>query len=105
LPRRFAPRNDQIDQTDQIDRRDGIDGTDWIDWIDRIDPMPEALMPFYICEHCAYETQDPKKRICERCKSELLMKCPYCGKPVVKAGTIYCGHCSEKLKISICPIQ
>jgi predicted amidophosphoribosyltransferase len=39
-------------------------------------------MPFHICEHCAYETQDPKKEICERCRSELLMKCPYCGKPV-----------------------
>jgi predicted amidophosphoribosyltransferase len=67
--------------------------------------MPEALMPFYICENCAFETQDPTKKICERCNSELLLKCPYCGKPMDKARTIYCGHCGEKLKISICPIQ
>jgi hypothetical protein len=63
------------------------------------------MMPFYICEHCAFETQDPKKKICERCKSVLLLKCPYCGKPMEKTRTIYCGHCGEKLKISICPIQ
>ena len=81
---------------------DGIDGTDRIDWID---PIPEALMFFYICEHCAFETQDPKIKICERCKSVLLLKCPYCGKPMEKTRTIYCGHCDEKLKISICPIQ
>lgn len=49
-------------------------------------------MPFYICEHCAFETQDPAKRPCEYCKSELLLKRPYC------------GHCGEKLKISFGPI-
>jgi predicted amidophosphoribosyltransferase len=67
--------------------------------------MPEAFMPFYICEHCAFETQDPTKRICDYCKSGLLLKCPYCGKPMEKARTIFCAHCGEKLKISICPIQ
>ena len=73
---------------------------DGIDAIDRTD-----FMPFYICEHCAFETQDPAKRICETCKSELLLKCPYCGKALEKERMIYCGHCGEKLKISICPIQ
>ncbi len=62
-------------------------------------------MPFYLCKHCAFETQDPAKRICETCKSELLLKCPYCGKALEKERMIYCGHCGEKLKISICPIQ
>jgi predicted amidophosphoribosyltransferase len=65
----------------------------------------EALMFFYICENCAFETQDPTKKICDYCKSGLLLKCPYCGKPMEKARTIYCGHCGEKLKISISPIQ
>ena len=68
--------------------------------IDRI-----ALMPFYICEHCAFETQDPAKKICDYCKSELLLKCPYCGKALEKEKTIYCGRCGEKLRISIVPIQ
>ena len=81
---------------------DGIDGTDRIDWIDQ---NAGGIMPFYICEHCAFETQDPAKRICETCKSELLLKCPYCGKPMERKRTIYCGHCGEKLKISIVPIQ
>ncbi len=62
-------------------------------------------MPFYICEQCAFETQDPKKKICDYCKAVLLPKCPYCGKPMEKAKTIYCLHCGEKLRISICPIQ
>lgn len=62
-------------------------------------------MPFYICAHCAFETQDPAKRFCEYCKSELLLKCPYCGRGIEKERTIYCGHCGEKLKISIVPIQ
>ena len=75
-------------------------GSDGIDGIDRTD-----FMPFYLCKHCAFETQDPAKRICETCKSELLLKCPYCGKALEKERTIYCGHCGEKLKISICPIQ
>jgi predicted amidophosphoribosyltransferase len=65
----------------------------------------EALMPFFICEHCAFETQDPSKKICDYCKSELLPKCPYCGKPMEKAKLIYCGHCGEKIRISICPVQ
>jgi predicted amidophosphoribosyltransferase len=67
--------------------------------------MPEAFMPFYICQNCAFETQDPSKNICDYCKSELLPKCPYCGKPMEKARSIYCGHCGEKIRISICPIQ
>ena len=62
-------------------------------------------MFFYICEHCAFETTDPTKKICDYCKSELLTKCPCCGKPMEKVRTIYCGHCGEKLKISIVPIQ
>jgi FdhE protein len=33
------------------------------------------------------------------------VKCPFCGKPLEKEKTIYCGHCGEKLKISIVPIQ
>jgi len=89
-------RNDRIGP---IDRRDGIGETDWIDF------TPEALMPFYICEHCAFETQDPAKKICGYCKSELLLKCPYCGKALEKEKTIYCGRCGEKLRISIVPIQ
>ena len=72
---------------------------------DPIDAIPEGVMPFYICEHCAFETQDPRKRICDYCGSELLMKCPYCGRTLEKERTIYCGHCGEKLKISVVPIQ
>ena len=33
-------------------------------------------MFFYICEHCAFETQDPTKKICDYCKSELLVEVP-----------------------------
>ena len=76
-----------------------------MDGTGRIDPMPEGFMPFYICEHCAFETQDPRKRICDDCRSELLLKCPYCGQTLEKERTIYCGNCGEKLKISIVPIQ
>jgi hypothetical protein len=32
-------------------------------------------MLFYICEHCAFETEDPKKKICDYGNSELLLKC------------------------------
>ncbi len=60
---------------------------------------------YFICPDCAFETQDPKKKNCDYCNSELLMRCLYCGKPMEKAKTIYCPHCGEKLKISICPIQ
>lgn len=62
-------------------------------------------MPYYICEHCAFEMQDPAKRLCEYCRSELLLKCPFCGKTIEKERTIYFGHCGEELKISIVPIQ
>jgi hypothetical protein len=62
-------------------------------------------MPYFICPDCAFETQDPSKKICEYCKSELLLRCLFCEKPLEKEKTIFCSHCGEKLKVSICPIQ
>jgi hypothetical protein len=62
-------------------------------------------MPYYICEHCAFETQNPAKKVCETCKSALLLKCHCCGILLEKEKTIFCGHCGEKLKISIIPIK
>ncbi len=63
-------------------------------------------MPYSICEHCAFETQDPAKTDLRVLQVGAAPEVPLLrGRTIEKERTIYCGHCGEKLKISIVPIQ
>ncbi|HOK07348.1 MAG TPA: hypothetical protein PK836_09020 [Syntrophales bacterium] len=62
-------------------------------------------MALLICPECAYTTDDPRRRICERCKSDLVRECPYCRAPITAEPAIYCDQCGEKLRVSHVPLQ
>ena len=62
-------------------------------------------MSYRICPECAYATEDPSKKICEYCRTELLHQCPICSMPIPEGKAIYCRKCGVKLRISIVPIQ
>lgn len=62
-------------------------------------------MAYLICPDCAYTTDDWHKKLCERCRSELLCRCPICKSPIREKRAIYCGECGTKLRVSIVPIQ
>jgi hypothetical protein len=62
-------------------------------------------MPYLICPECAYSTDDPNKRFCEYCRTELLCQCPQCAKPVRKEKAVYCSECGHKMRQSVVPIQ
>jgi hypothetical protein len=60
---------------------------------------------YLICPECAYQTDDPDRKLCEYCRTELIGQCPICKKPIREERTIYCKECGTKLRISYVPIQ
>ncbi len=60
---------------------------------------------YLICPECAYQTDDPGKKLCEHCRTELIGRCPICDKPIEEPRAIYCKDCGAKLRISYVPIQ
>jgi predicted amidophosphoribosyltransferase len=61
---------------------------------------------FYsICPECAYTSDDTERSLCEYCRTELLKRCPSCGKPIQEKRAIHCRECGTKLRVSITPIQ
>jgi hypothetical protein len=62
-------------------------------------------MDYLICPECAYSTDNPGRRLCEYCRTELLRQCPQCARPIQEEKAIYCRECGLKLRISITPIQ
>ena len=60
---------------------------------------------YLVCPECAYSTDDPQRKLCEYCRTELLSRCPICEKLIREERAMFCKACGTKLRISYVPIQ